>query len=346
MGSRALTGIRPTGTPHLGNYLAMLRPALGMAKEHEVFCPIVDYHGLIDVRDPQELAARTIEAAAVIIALGFDAERHHLYRQSDIPEVFELAGILACLTPKGLLNRGHAYKSAIDENRAVGKPDDSGINAGLFNYPVLMAADILLFEADRVPVGSENRQHLEIARDVIKRMNQHYDLSLTIPEAVIEDDVATIVGLDGRKMSKSYGNVIPIFAGTDTLRGLVMGIVTDSKATQEPKDPERCNVFALLEHFAHPTQVAEVRRRYLKGGMGYAEAKEILFDCLESTFGDARGRFGQLMAHPEMVQSTLKDGASRIRGVASTILERIREAVGIRRFSLGPTVIGEPLKSY
>lgn len=330
MATKALTGIRPTGTPHLGNYLGMIRPVLDMSQEHETFCPIVDYHALIDVRSPEDLERQTIEAVAVLLALGFDPARDHLYKQSDIPEVFELSIILACLTPKGLLNRGHAYKSAVDENRSVGRPDDSGVSAGLFNYPVLMAADILIFEADFVPVGQDNRQHIEIARDVAQRLNREYELSITVPEAVIREDVAIITGLDGRHMSKSYSNVIPIFTGQAELKSLVMRIITDSKRPEDPKDPDSCNVFALFRHFGQPAEVGEIRRRYVEGGVGYAEVKERLVHALETTFGEARERFNDLMSAPSAIKEMLEEGAARIRAPAAETLSRVREAVGIR----------------
>lgn len=329
MGAKALTGIRPTGSPHLGNYVGMIRPALQISKQSETFYPIVDYHGLIDVRDPEELKGRTIEAAAVLLALGLDAEKDHLYRQSDIPEVFELSWILACLTPKGMLNRGHAYKSAAQENRAAGRPDDAGVNAGLFNYPVLMAADILIFGADIVPVGEDNRQHMEIAKDVIQKLNRDYGLALKVPEAIIEDHVSTITGLDGRSMSKSRRNVIPIFAELEELRSLVMRIVTDSKRPEDPKDPERCNVFALYRHFGEKLAVEDVRSRYIEGGIGYAEIKEMLVRALEDTFGEARERYKMLMETPAMIESIFDEAAARIRPSAVGTLAQVREAVGI-----------------
>jgi tryptophanyl-tRNA synthetase len=241
----SLTGIKPSGTPHVGNYLGMIRPALELARTYQALYFIADYHALTTVRDRETLRYQTYEVAATWLALGLDPDKVIFYRQSDIPEVMELTWILSCFTAKGLLNRAHAYKAAADENVAAGKPPDDGINSGLYFYPVLMAADILLFGSHYVPVGADQRQHVEIARDIAIAFNNNYGEILTVPEAVIREEVMTIPGLDGRKMSKSYDNVIPIFAPAGELRKSVMRIVTDSRRPEEPKDPEGDNVFSI-----------------------------------------------------------------------------------------------------
>jgi len=327
--TRAVTGIKPTGAPHLGNWVGMIVPALELARSHQAVYFIADGHALTAVRDPAELARRTREAAATWLALGLDPERELLYRQSDVPEVFELAWVLACSTPKGLLNRAHAYKAAVDANLAAGRAADDGVNAGLYGYPVLMAADILLFEAGAVPVGQDQRQHVEVARDVAAAFNAAYGPVLTLPEPVIRPDVATLPGLDGRKMSKSYGNTIPVFAPPAELRRLVMRIVTDSRGRAEPKDPGACTVFALYRLLADPAEVAAMRAAYLDGAVGYAEAKRALADVLDRTLGPARAAYQGLLADPARIETVLGAGAARARALAAPLLDRVRAAVGL-----------------
>ncbi len=248
----SLTGIKPSGTPHIGNYLGMIRPALDLAKSYQAMYFIADYHALTTVREAKTLRYQTYDVAATWLALGLDPEEVIFYRQSDIPEVMELTWILSCYTAKGLLNRAHAYKAAVDENLAAGRSEDEGINAGLYGYPVLMAADILLFNSDVVPVGLDQKQHLEIARDIAESFNNTYGEVLKLPAAAIKEDVMTIPGIDGRKMSKSYDNVIPMFADPKQRRKTVMRIVTDSRRPEEPKDPDQDNVFAIYRYFARP----------------------------------------------------------------------------------------------
>ena len=244
----ALTGLKPSGSPHIGNYLGMLKPSLELAEKFQALYFIPDYHALTTVRDRKQLADLTYQAAATWLALGLNPDEGIIYRQSDIPEVFELAWALSCFTTKGLLNRSHAYKAIVDDNIAAGREEDKNINVGLFTYPVLMAADILLFGTHFVPVGLDQQQHLEITRDVALTFNKNYGDVLTIPEAVIRKEVMTIPGIDGRKMSKSYNNVIPIFAPPDQVLKPVKRIVTDSKRPEEPKDPDECNIFAIYRH--------------------------------------------------------------------------------------------------
>ncbi|MEJ2658105.1 MAG: tryptophan--tRNA ligase [Desulfobacterales bacterium] len=253
----ALTGIKPTGTPHIGNYLGMIKPALELVQRYQTLYFIADYHALTTERDPEKLKRQTYEAAAVWLALGLDPEKVVFFRQSDIPEVFELTWILACLTPKGLLNRAHAYKSTVEENIRQGKNTDDNINAGLFSYPVLMAADILLFGTHVVPVGQDQKQHVEIARDIAFGFNSHYGKVFTMPEVMTRRDVMSVPGVDGRKMSKAYRNTIPIFANDEVIRRQVMAIVTDSKPPEAPKDPETSNLFVLYRYFAPPEAVKE-----------------------------------------------------------------------------------------
>jgi tryptophanyl-tRNA synthetase len=327
-GKIALTGIKPSGTPHIGNYLGMIRPALELANHYQALYFIADYHALTTVRDGKKLKQWTYDVAATWLALGLDPEKVIFYRQSDIPEVLELTWILSCYTSKGLLNRAHAYKSAVDDNLAIGVPPDEGINSGLYFYPVLMAADILLFNTDFVPVGLDQKQHIEIARDVAQAFNNNYGNILTLPEAAIRDEVMTIPGLDGRKMSKSYDNVIPMFATSNQLRKSVMRIVTDSRSPEEPKDPEMDNVFAIYRHFAAEPDIQRVRLRYIQGGMAYSEIKSELFELLEQTFGPARTRYDEYMQDWGYLDQVLQKGAEKARKMAIPLLKRIRKAVG------------------
>jgi tryptophanyl-tRNA synthetase len=325
----ALTGIQPSGTPHIGNYLGMIRPALDLAREYDAYYFIADEHALTTVHDANAMREQTYETAATFLALGLDPERVVFYRQSDVHEVFELDWILSCLTPKGLLNRAHAYKAAVDENIAAGRTADDGVSMGLFNYPVLMAADILIVDAHVVPVGSDQRQHVEMARDIAEVFNRTYGDVLVLPEPLIEDAVATITGLDGRKMSKSYGNVVPILAPPKEQRKLVMRIVTDSRKPEEPKDPESDNLFRIYEHFGAPDDVEAVRRRYLEGGIGYGEVKEQLATALEERFGEARVHYDELVADRARIDRVLVEGAERVRPIAEATLARVRRSVGL-----------------
>jgi len=327
-GKIALTGIKPSGTPHVGNYLGMIRPALELARHYQALYFIADYHALTTVRDGKEMKKLTYDVAATWLALGLDPEKVIFYRQSDIPEVMELTWILSCFTSKGLLNRAHAYKAAVDDNLAIGVPPDEGINSGLYFYPVLMAADILLFNTNFVPVGLDQKQHIEIARDIAQAFNSTYGNILTIPEAAIREEVMTIPGLDGRKMSKSYGNVIPMFAPANQLKKSVMRIVTDSRSPEEPKDPETDNVFAIYRHFASEEDLERVRQRYLQGGMAYSEIKGELFERLEQTFGSARARYDEYMQDWGYLDQVLSKGAEKARKMAVPLLARIRKAVG------------------
>lgn len=325
----ALTGIKPSGTPHIGNYLGMIRPALELAKEYKALYFIADYHALTTVRDSEDLKRLTYDVAATWLALGLDPEQVIFYRQSDIPEVMELTWILACFTSKGLLNRAHAYKAVVDENLARDLSPDEGINSGLFFYPALMAADILLFDTNYVPVGLDQKQHIEISRDIAQAVNNNYGQVLTLPEAVIREEVMTIPGLDGRKMSKSYDNVIPMFAAPKKLRKSVMRIVTDSKQPEDPKDPESDNVFAIYKHFAQPGDIERVRQGYLQGGMAYSQIKNELYELLEETFSGPRQRYEDFMQDWGYLDQVLQRGAEKARHTSVPKIAEIRKAIGI-----------------
>lgn len=324
----SLTGIKPTGTPHIGNYLGMIKPALDLVGQYDAFYFIADYHALTALKNRSELRRLTVEVAATWLALGLDPEKVIFYRQSDVPEIFEFTWILDCFTPKGLLNRAHAYKAAVDANETGGRPSDDGINAGLYNYPVLMAADILLFRTNVVPVGQDQKQHIEVARDVALVFNSTYGDVLTLPEALIREDVAVIPGADGRKMSKSYGNTIEIFAPPDMLRKQVMRIVTDSKSPEEPKNPDECNIFAIYQHISPPADVERTRQLYLNGGLAYGKLKQELFGLLDNRFCAARETYHDFILDSSRLDQILRQGAEKAREIAVPMMREVRSAIG------------------
>lgn len=324
-----LTGIKPTGQIHLGNYLGSIRPALDLVPAYEAYYFVADYHGLTTVHDPEKLNRYIDEAAATWLALGLNPEAVVFYRQSAVPEIFELMWVLACVSSKGLLNRGHAYKALLEANLDAGRNADANINAGIYNYPLLMAADILSFQADLIPVGQDQRQHVEIARDVAAAFNHSFGPVFKLPQASMLGTTEKIVGLDGRKMSKSYHNEIPIMAEPDALRRLVMRIVTDSRRPEESKDPERCNVFALYRNFAEDQDVADLRQQYLAGGVAYQTVKETLAELLIDRFASARRRYHDLKADRARLGSILDKGAMKARETARKTLALVRRAVGI-----------------
>ena len=329
MAKIALTGIKPTGTPHLGNYLGMIKPALELAQSFQSFYFIADYHALTTTRDRNQLNHRIYEVAATWLALGLDPERVVFYRQSDIREIFEFTWILACFTSKGLLNRAHAYKAAVEANLSAGKGADDTINTGLYNYPVLMAADILLFETDVVPVGLDQRQHLEIVRDIAVSVNAQLGKVLKVPEALVQEQVMTVPGLDGRKMSKNYNNTIPIFANPKTIRKQVMRIVTDSKPPDEPKDPDQCNVFAIWRHFVPAEAVEDKRQLYWRGGLAYSEIKQELYERLLAKFDAGYQVFKKYMKDTSAIDRILRQGAEKAQTIAKPLLTIIRNEIGI-----------------
>jgi tryptophanyl-tRNA synthetase len=335
---RTLTGITPSGTPHLGNYAGAIRPALEASHRTgvESFYFLSDYHALIKTGSPERVQRATLEIAAAWLAAGLDPGQVWFYRQSDIPEILELTWLLTCVTGKGLLNRAHAYKAAVDKNTAEGTDPDAGVTMGLFMYPVLMAADILMFNAHKVPVGRDQIQHLEMTRDIASSFNHRYhDEFFVLPEAAVDDSVATLPGLDGRKMSKSYDNTIPLFASTTELKKLVYSIVTDSKMPGEPKETEGSALFQLFQAFATPAEAEAMRARFA-AGIAWGEAKEALFNQLETAIAPMRARYEALIAEPEKIEQVLKNGAARLREkYATPFVTRLREAVGLRRLDLG-----------
>ncbi|MBM5460198.1 tryptophan--tRNA ligase [Pseudomonas sp. P66] len=336
MTTRILTGITTTGTPHLGNYAGAIRPAILASREPGVdsFYFLADYHALIKCDDPQRIQRSRLEIAATWLAGGLDPERVTFYRQSDIPEIPELTWLLTCVAAKGLLNRAHAYKASVDKNLESGEDPDAGISMGLYSYPVLMAADILMFNANKVPVGRDQIQHVEMARDIGQRFNHLFGQGkefFAMPEALIEESVATLPGLDGRKMSKSYDNTIPLFTSAKDMKDAISRIVTDSRAPGEAKDPDNSHLFTLFQAFATPTQADEFRSELLQG-LGWGEAKQRLFQLLDNQLSEPRERYHQLISRPTDLEDILLAGAQKARKVATPFLEQLREAVGLRSF--------------
>ena len=329
--TRVLTGITTSGTPHLGNYAGAIRPAVAASRQPRVesFFFLADYHALIKVQDPARVQRSTLEIAASWLACGLDPDQVWFYRQSDIPEIPELTWLLTCVAGKGLLNRAHAYKAAVDKNTVAGEDPDAGISAGLFMYPVLMAADILMFKAHSVPVGRDQVQHIEMARDFGARFNHLYGEHFVLPEAAVEENVATLPGLDGRKMSKSYDNTIPLFAPRETLKKLVFSIVTDSRAPGEAKDTEGSALFQLHQAFATPAQSADFARAFADG-IGWGEAKQALFERLDEELAPLRERYDALMARPDHIEQVLRAGGEKARGIAKPLMTELRRAVGLR----------------
>ena len=329
--TRFLTGITPSGTPHLGNYAGSIRPAVAASHSADVesFYFLADYHALIKCQDPARVHRSTLEIAASWLACGLDPEKVVFYRQSDVPEIPELNWFLTCVTGKGILNRAHAYKAAQDKNAEAGKDLDDGVSAGLFMYPVLMAADILMFNAHKVPVGRDQIQHIEMARDMASSFNHLYGEHFVLPEAAIEENVATLPGLDGRKMSKSYDNTIPLFASREQLKKLIGGIVTDSRAPGEPKDTEGSALFQLYQAFASAAET-EAMRQAFANGIGWGEAKAMLLERIDAELAPQRARYEDLMAHPEKVEAALQIGAQRARALATPFIAKLRAAVGLR----------------
>jgi len=332
---RVLTGITTSGTPHLGNYVGAVRPSVQASTRPGVqsFYFLADYHALIKTGDPARVQRSTLEIAATWLAAGLDPERVVFYRQSDVPEIPELTWFLTCVTGKGVLNRAHAYKASVDKNTAAGTEPDDGVTAGLFMYPVLMGADILMFNAHQVPVGRDQIQHIEMARDMAASFNHLYGEHFTLPEAAIDDNVATLPGLDGRKMSKSYGNTIPLFVPSAELKKLIFSIVTDSRAPGEAKDTEGSPLFQLYQAFATQDETAAFAQAYADG-IGWGDAKQQVFDLVEREIAPMRERYLALVARPGDIEDTLRDGARRLREeYATPLLARLREAVGLRDLS-------------
>jgi len=319
---RSLTGIKPTGEIHLGNYVGAVRPALALQERFTAYYFVADYHALTASTDPAELRRASRVIAATFLAFGLDPKNHVLFRQSDIPEVCELTWVLACQIPPGQLDRGHAVKSAREAGREI--------NVGTWLYPVLMAADILLYDSDIVPVGADQRQHVEVARDLAVKVNHHYgEGTLKVPQVSIQQRGAAVPGLDGRKMSKTYNNAIALWQNPKSLRKQIMRIVTDSRGVEDPKDPETDTTFQLYELFASPEQTSEMRRAYLAGGLGYGHAKQALFEALDAHLAEPRERFHHWMNDPAALDDVLREGATHARSAARQTLARVRERVGL-----------------
>ncbi|MCX7221777.1 MAG: tryptophan--tRNA ligase, partial [Burkholderiales bacterium] len=335
MNTRVLTGITTSGTPHLGNYVGAIRPAIAASREANVdaFFFLADYHALIKCEDADLIARSRLEVAATWLACGLDPARVTFYRQSDVPEIPELSWMLTCVTAKGLMNRAHAYKASVDQNAAKGVDEDDGITMGLFSYPILMAADILMFNAHKVPVGRDQTQHLEMARDIAQRFNHLFGQGkdfFVLPEAVISEDVATLPGLDGRKMSKSYNNTVPLFeGGSKALKSAVARIVTDSRGPGETKDAEASHLYLIYKAFAQPAETNAFRQE-LEAGLGWGDAKQRLCERVEQELGPMRASYQELMSNPARIEDILQEGARKARSIATPFIKELRQAVGLR----------------
>ena len=328
---RVLTGITTSGTPHLGNYVGAIRPAIeaSLSGEFDSFFFLADYHALIKAQDPDLVHRSTLEIAAAWLALGLDTDNVIFYRQSDIPEIPELTWLLTCMTAKGMMNRAHAYKGAVQANVEAGEDEDMAITMGLFSYPILMAADILMFNAHKIPVGRDQIQHVEMARDIAQRFNHHYGEYFVLPEAQVDDEGAILQGLDGRKMSKSYGNAIPLFLNDKQLKKHINKINTNSLLPGEVKDPDSSAVFQIWKAFATPEQAAAMRMEF-EQGIGWGDAKKQLFELVNEQIKGPREKYFELLEHPAQIESILQSGAARAREQSAELIKKVRSAVGIR----------------
>jgi tryptophanyl-tRNA synthetase len=331
---RYLTGITTTGTPHLGNYVGAIRPAVQASRRPgtENFYFLADYHALIKCDEPSRIQRSTLEIAACWVAAGLDPEQVFFYRQSDIPEIPELTWLLTCVTGKGLLNRAHAYKASVDKNTAAGVDPDSDVTAGLFMYPVLMAADIIMFNANWIPVGRDQVQHIEMARDMAASFNHLYGEHFVLPEAAVDDSVALLPGLDGRKMSKSYDNVIGLFAPREQVRKQIFSIVTDSRAPGEPKDTEGSALFQIFQAFADQAETEQLRKAYAEG-IAWSDAKQLLFERIDREIAPMREKYDALVADPAQLEKILLAGAQKARARATPFMAKLRHAVGLRNLA-------------
>ena len=328
---RILTGITTSGTPHLGNYVGAIRPAVEASKSTDVesFYFLADYHALIKCNNPDDVHRSTLEIAASWIALGLDTDNAVFYRQSDIPQIPELMWFLNCMAAKGLMNRAHAYKASVQDNEAAGEDADFGITMGLFSYPVLMAADILMFNAHQIPVGRDQIQHVEMARDIAQRFNHHYGEHFALPQALVDEDVPLLQGLDGRKMSKSYGNTIPLFLTEKKLKKHINKIKTNLLEPGEPKDADSSSVFQIWQAFATPEQTAAMREEFAKG-IAWGEAKKQLFELVNAELAPARERYETLLNAPDEIEAILQAGSEKARAISQPLMDEVRRAVGIR----------------
>ncbi len=330
---RVLTGITTTGTPHLGNYVGAIRPAIEASRDPdtEAYLFLADFHALIKNQDPDQVAQSSREIAATWLALGLDPEHTFFYRQSDIPEIAELSWILSCSAAKGLMNRAHAYKAAVQANELAGEDPDFGVTMGLFSYPILMAADILIFNAHKVPVGRDQIQHVEMARDIAQRFNHHYGTIFTLPEAVTDDNVAVLQGLDGRKMSKSYGNTIPLFGTPKQLQKSINKIKTNLLEPGDPKDTDDSTVFQIWCAFAEEAERERMRAAFAEG-IAWGEAKKQLFERVNDELAPARSSYERLMATPSEVEEVLQLGAAKLRPKSQALIAQVRQAIGLRAY--------------
>jgi tryptophanyl-tRNA synthetase len=318
---RILSGIQPSGKLHIGNYFGMMQTMISHMENSDLYVFIVDLHALTSVHDRDQLAQGTVEAAADFMALGLDPEKCTFWVQSDVPEVCELTWVLSTMAPMGLLERCHSYKDKIAKGISP--------SHGLFSYPILMAADILLYQAERVPVGKDQKQHLEVARDIAQKFNNEFGETFVVPEPAIDEQTATVPGIDGQKMSKSYGNTIPIFMEGKGLKKQVMAIQTDATPVEEPKDPDRCNLFKILTLFASQERLAEVRDLYVNGGAAYGYLKLELLDLITDRFAEARARKSEFLADPGEVRNIMRKGADKARQKALPTLKLVRDKVGL-----------------
>ena len=330
MKKRILTGITTTGIPHIGNYIGAIRPAIELAKgSDESFFFLADYHSIIKNQNIDEIKNSVENVALAWLSCGLDPSKTYFYRQSDVPEILELSWVLNCVTSKGLMNRAHAYKSETSKN--INDPD-KGITMGLFSYPILMAADILMFDSTHVPVGSDQMQHLEMTRDIAARFNHLFKPLLTLPEPIIQEKEEVVLGTDGRKMSKSYGNVIPLLESEKALKKSIMKIVTNSLEPGEPKDSKNCTVFDLYKYFATESEINTFQKSY-EDGISWGEAKEILFDSINKELKPIRTKYEELSENKDYINDLLSDGAKKTRTIAKEKILQIREAVGLTRIS-------------
>ncbi|MAI94397.1 MAG: tryptophan--tRNA ligase [Halieaceae bacterium] len=330
---RVLTGITTTGTPHLGNYVGAIRPAIEASKDvsTEAYLFLADFHALIKNQAPDQVAQSSREIAATWLALGLDPEKTFFYRQSDVPEIAELSWILSCSAAKGLMNRAHAYKAAVQANEVAGEDPDFAVTMGLFSYPILMAADILIFNAHKVPVGRDQIQHVEMARDIAQRFNHHYGDIFTLPEAVTDDNVAVLQGLDGRKMSKSYGNTVALFGTPKQLQKSINKIKTNLLEPGDPKDTDDSTVFQIWCAFASDAE-RDLMRAAFADGIAWGEAKKQLFERVNDELAPARASYERLMAAPSEVEEILQQGAGRLRPKSQALIQQVRRAVGLRAY--------------
>ena len=322
-----LTGIKPTGMPHFGNYIGALKPMIESAKTQKTIMFIADLHALNTIYDPKTVREHTYQAAAIMMALGIDLNNTLMFRQSDVEQIYQLNTLLMNVTPKGLMNRAHSYKAAMDKNIANGVDVDAGVNMGLYTYPILMSADILLYGADIVPVGADQKQHVEFARDIAGHFNAIYGETFKMPEPVIGKESGLIPGLDGRKMSKSYDNTIPLMAPENELKKKIMRIITDSKTPEESKNPDESTIFQLYKHFATEPEIAEFADMFRRGGMGYGTAKTILFDKINGAIKDARTEYERLMENKHEIDAVLNHGAQQAKQIAERMMQRVKKAM-------------------